>query len=137
MQIALLGLFIYPIYHQDMWKDQQQNKKLFKLRKKVIKAAILAAICVGSDWLSGIVLYLLYDRNTTILSFPFGINLFINLSVTIACFDCWKALIWPWSKKTRKRSTSGEAKPRRSELAKASSTLPDQHTSIKDIRSDA
>ena len=138
MQIALLGLFIYPICQTNSLQKQKQNKNLLKLRKKVIKAAILASICTVSDCLFGIVLYSLHDENTTTLSFPFSINLFINLSVTIACFDCWKKLIWPWSKETCKITISAAAKPcRLAFIATATFSLPDQHTSIKEIGSDA
>ena len=98
MQIGLLGLFIYPILKRTLWiNQQQQNGRNDPLIKRVKKAVILASICLATDILSVLVLNLVKEENTNTTIFIYSINLLVNHLVTIACFDYWKKLLWPWN----------------------------------------
>ena len=96
MQIALLSLFIYPILKRNLWRSHQQNQGYSRLMKRVKKAVILESICLGTDILSVVVLFLLYEENATQAIFMYSLNLVVNHLVVIGCFDCWKKLLWPW-----------------------------------------
>ena len=88
MQISLLALFIYPILKKTLRTNRQNNCNL-NLIRKVKKAIILALICVGTDIATLVLYFTVY--------WLLEINLIINLFVTIASFDCWKKLLWPWN----------------------------------------
>ena len=97
MQILLLCLFIYPIFKQARWSNQQNNHNLMR---RVKKAVVFSSICLGTD-ITTIVVYLLFATecvaNSTI--WVYIINLLINHLITIGCFDHWKNLLWPWNVK--------------------------------------
>ena len=97
VQLALLFLFIYPIAKRAMWQGQSKNKQNFALIKRVKKATILTIICLVTDILSVLISEVLSKENASDPTFDFGVNLVINHLVTIACFDYWKELLWPWN----------------------------------------
>ena len=94
MQLVLLFLFVYPILKRGMWKLQRKDECLMK---RVKKAVILTSICLGTDVISILLAEFLSVKNANIPFFNFGVNLVINHAVTIACFDHWKQLLWPWN----------------------------------------
>ena len=104
MQILLLMLFIYPILKQTSFQNKQSNnKRQSRLLKRVKKAVILGLICFITDFLPFIEIQLALAKIPNFLFFSYSFNLFINHLVTIACFDHWKQLLWPWN---LKRSSS-------------------------------
>ena len=72
------------------------------------KAIILALIAFATDILSILANILLSAENATNLTFDFGLNLVVNHLVTIACFDYWRQLIWPWNLNAKSRSETGK-----------------------------
>ena len=98
IQIALLGLFIYPVMKKVSWTDKNLNQTSV-LVKRVRKAMYLTLTCLVSDIMSAAVpLALLKENvNQNHLFFFYSINLAVNHVVTVACFDHWKDLIWPWN----------------------------------------
>ena len=112
MQIGLLGLFLYPILKRRLWIDQQQQSgRNDPLIKRVKKAVILASICLGTDVLSVVVLFVIYEEDTNSAVFMYSVNLVINHLVTIVCFDYWKRLLWPWNVKCKLCSKKPEKTP--------------------------
>ena len=103
MQILLLVLFIYPIMKQTSWQNQQNHESNSCLKKRVKKAVIFTLICLLTDLLSVILSQIFYVRKANIAIFPFTLNLVTNHLITIACFDNWKQLFWPWKLKPRKQ----------------------------------
>ena len=97
MQVALLGLFLYPMLKQTTWHNNKEESRSLALRKRVIKAIILASICLVSDILALIIYVVLDEGDSSRAGFMFGFNLLIDLVATIACFDHWKKLLWPWN----------------------------------------
>jgi len=97
MQVGLLVLFVYPIFNQSLWRNQQRNERNSLLMRRVKKAVILTSVCLGTDIVTFIVLILLYEEYGSSVNCTYSINLVINHLVTIACFDYWKKLIWPWN----------------------------------------
>ena len=120
MQIILLGLFIYPILKRALWKSHQSTDRNFTLMKRVKKAVILASICLATDLLSIGATRIYSPKNSNSALFPFGINLVINHFVTIACFDHWKKLLWPWNCKSGGESRQ---KKRKSDAISSMSTI--------------
>ena len=105
MQILLLFLFIYPILKRSAWISQQRNKQdSDALTRRVKKAIILALIALATDILSTITNILLGVGNVMKPRFEFSLNLVVNHLVTIACFDYWRQLLWPWNLKSKSRS---------------------------------
>ena len=106
IQISLLFLFIYPILKRSAWishqKNEQQNPS--DLINRVKKAIILALIAFATDIFSILANALLGVENTTKPTFDFGANLIVNQLVTIACFDYWRQLLWPWNLKSKSSS---------------------------------
>ena len=96
MQVLLLGLFIYPLVKQSSWHKNQQGMQNNRLLQLVIKAVILASVCLVTDIGSLVSLGLVYGEDTNNPSFLYTSNLVINYLVTIACFSIWKKLFWPW-----------------------------------------
>ena len=98
IQIALLGLFIYPIMKKVSWTDKNLDQTSV-LIKRVKKAVYLTLTCLVSDIMSAALpLALLKENvNQNHLFFFYSINLAVNHVVTVACFDYWKDLIWPWN----------------------------------------
>ena len=101
VQLALLFLFIYPIAKQAKCQGQSKNKHNSGLMRRVKKATILTSICLVTDILSVFTSELLSNENASDPTFDFGVNLVINHLVTIACFDHWKQLLWPWNLKVK------------------------------------
>ena len=103
IQISLLGLFIYPLLKQASWQRKLSGKKTKKskknscVQKRVKKAVILASVCLITDILTVVATRLAFEENKNNFSFMYDINLAINQLVTIACFDHWKKLLWPWN----------------------------------------
>ena len=109
MQIALLALFIHPILKRTLWQDQQKNDRNTSLMRRVKKAIVLTSVCLGTDIFSVVVLVLIYQENTNSAVFMYSVNLVINHLATIACFDNWKKMLWPWSVKFRKAKNVHES----------------------------
>ena len=99
MQIVLLTLFVYPIIKRTMWKSQLNRDRNICLLRRVKKAVVLTSICLGSDIAAVVATVLLLQKDASSVIFVFGVNLVINLLVTIACFDHWKKLLFPWHAK--------------------------------------
>jgi len=122
MQISLLFLFVYPILKCTLWQDQKrENRSNTLLMKRVKKAVILASVCFLTDLLTILAVIFVFtpSSNAPAPIFDFGVNLLINHLVTIACFDHWKQLLWPWtltdariSRRRKKDVTSTEINPR-------------------------
>ena len=102
MQIILLGLFIYPIFKRTLWRGSQNKGGNIRLMRRVHKAFVLTLICLFTDVLSVVMTKVFFVKHASSAIFPFSINLQINHLVTIACFDHWKRLLWPWKFKSRK-----------------------------------
>ena len=78
--------------------------------KRVKKATLLASICLAADLLSILATQFLFVKNANAAIFPHNINLVINHLVTIAYFDHWKQLLWPWYHKPSNGSRQSRAK---------------------------
>ena len=114
IQISLLFLFIYPILKRSAWTNHQKSQQSSDaLMKRVKKAIILASIAFATDILSILANILLSVENATKPTFDFGVNLVVNHLVTIACFDYWRQLLWPWNlnSKTRSETSSTNVSP--------------------------
>ena len=98
MQIALLGLFIYPIIKRTLWRSNDVNRNLILLQR-VRKATIITTVCLVSDILSAALIQSVSYRFLNI----YHLNLLINHLATIACFDYWKQMLWPWNCKPSKK----------------------------------
>ena len=121
MQIILLRLFIYPMLKQTLWQSNQNHKRSNRLMKRVKKAIFLKSICLTTDFLSILTTQFLLVKNANAMSFPFSLNLEINLLVTIACFDHGKKMLWLWNLKSGKKSHLGK---RKSDAITSISTIP-------------
>ena len=98
MQIGLLFLFLYPIFKNSTWRsDQQQNERNTFLLRRVKKAVALTVTCLTTDFIIIAIGPSLSNPKSN-FGFPtFAINLMINHLITIACFDHWRKLLWPWN----------------------------------------
>ena len=96
MQIALLGLFIFPIIKRTLWGNEEMSRHSMLLQR-VKKAIIITIICLISDILSASVTWFLQRPNVTSLFVLYSLNLTINHLATVACFDNWKLMILPWN----------------------------------------
>ena len=110
IQVSLLGLFICPLLKQASWQQKLSGKRTKKSMKnnrmlrRVKKAVVLASICLVTDILTVVATRLAFEENKNNFSFMYDINLAINQLVTIACFDHWKKLLWPWNTKCLRTS---------------------------------
>ena len=100
MQTVLLGLFIHPIYNRALWRGQN-NDGNSKLMKRVKKAIIFTFISLITDVLTTVFAYTVNCKGTNEAVFGLTLNLVINHSITIACFDHWRNILWPWNFKSR------------------------------------
>ena len=102
MQIALLGLFIFPIIKRTLWRSKEVNQHVVLLQR-VKKAIIITAVCLITDILSALITG--FTATSNVISFfgIYSINLFINQLATVACFDHWKLLLWPWKHELQKK----------------------------------
>ena len=99
MQVVLLLLFIYPILKRTLWKGQLNSDRNICLLRRVKKAVILTSVCLGSDIAAVVATLLLLQKDVSSVIFVYGVNLVVNLLVTITCFDHWKKLLFPWHAK--------------------------------------
>ena len=129
MQIVLLTLFIYPILKRTLWKGQLNSDRNICLLKRVKKAVILTSVCLGSDIAAVVATVLLLQEDTSNVIFVYGVNLAINLLVTVACFDHWKKLLFPWHAKpeTGTRTTSSVSNPPTRSYSKDLSVTDESH----------
>ena len=95
MQVILLGLFIHPLRKRASWSGQTPSQKI-RLQQSVKKAVILAVICLISDILIPIITLVLLKPNENDIYTIYNFNIIINHLVTVACFDQWKTMLWPW-----------------------------------------
>jgi len=118
MQLALLGLFINPMFNRLLILSQSKRKKqgssrkssISRLMSRVKRAVIITTICLISDVVSGISVILLFRLNTNNFTFPYNINLVVNLFGVIGCFDNWKNIVWPLAEKESQREGSSKRK---------------------------
>ena len=103
MQIALLWLFVNPLLKRRLWRDTQQAERSCCLMQRVKKAIVLASICIFIDVCAFSANYLLYEEHANRVVFPYSVNLVVNCSVAIACFDCWKQIPRPWKMKSQEQ----------------------------------
>ena len=73
MQISLFRLFIYAIFKQAQWSDQQNNPNLMR---RVKKAVVFTSICLETD-IGTIVVYSFFAIGCVVNSvkWVYGINL--------------------------------------------------------------
>ena len=134
LHVIFLLLFICPLINLRSQRSRkvQQKNQLDCLRRKMIRAICLAAICSATD----IVAYLLliFVARGSI----FTTDVVINHLAIIACFDCWKKLLWPWNIKSHKNGLDDEEVYRMTVFpsdARRTITDPGAHTSIREPRS--
>ena len=108
MQIALLWLFVNPLLKRRLWRDTQQAERSCRLMQRVKKAIVLASICIFTDVCAFSANYFLYEEHANRVVFPYSVNLFINCSVAIGCFDCWKQILWPWKMKSQEQEIASK-----------------------------
>ena len=104
MQIALLGLFIFPIIKRTLWRSKDANQHLLLLQR-VKKAIIITVVCLISDILSALITWSTTRPNVTSFFGIYSINLLINHLATVACFDHWKLMLWPWKQDPNKTTS--------------------------------
>ena len=104
MQVILLELFIHPLRKRASWSGKTLSQKI-RLQQRVKKAVILAVICLASDVVIPIITMVLVKSNENEIYTVYNFNIIINHLVTIACFDQWKTMLWPW-KHLKKESTN-------------------------------
>ena len=110
MQIGLLFLFLNPMFKSSLWRNQQQNERNTSLLGRVKKAIILALICLATDVLT-IALTVSVPKKANSIALPSLVtNLVINHLVTVACFDHWRKLLWPWGICLKNVSTDNQQK---------------------------
>ena len=98
MQLSLLFLFIYPILTRTTRRGHQSNEqRSTALMRRVKKAIVLTSITLGTDIVTILMQTIFRTEYSISFVFHFGANLVINHLVTIACFDNWKQLLWPWT----------------------------------------
>ena len=95
-QLGLLFLFLYPLLKSSKWLNQQQTVCNKGLLGRIKKAIVLASICLATDILTIAIRAIAMKRNGIIVLSIFTTNLVINHLMTIACFDHWRELVWPW-----------------------------------------
>ena len=118
MQIILLGLFAYPILKRASWRvhhEHDHHNSCLIIRVK--KAIILTSISLLIDVFSITSSLLFNPGNTNEVLFDFSLNLMINHLVTIACFDHWKELLWPWNFKISEKLHQNGKKSETTSLA--------------------
>lgn len=94
MQLSVLILFIYPIIKRSTMTRAglNTNSKLFH---RVRKAAILTVVCIATDVISFCVAFLITNKAISL----FCINACVNQYSMIFCFDYWKIILCPCTKK--------------------------------------
>ena len=136
LQIFLLHLFVYPI--KALQDQRNRNNEVDRLNGKVLKASLLAFLCLATNEIFSILFVAFNQHQFWLGYFPFNINLAINYLATIACFDCWKIMLWPWNLKPyRNGSVDKELYPMAVFPSETRHTISDRdaHTSIREPRS--
>ena len=109
MQVLLLGLFIYPILKQTSWQGHQWSNQ--HLIKRVKKAIVFTAISLLTDFAPLVAIVCVHVKITNSFFFTYSLTFIINHLVTIACFDNWKQLLWPWKlKRSNEKSNRNKNK---------------------------
>ena len=98
MQLALLGLFIYPLLKQSSWHKNEQGMQNHRMLQLVRKSVILASVSIITDIITAVSVNVFFDNDTNNPTFVHNLNLIINYLITIRIFSFWKKLFWPWSK---------------------------------------
>ena len=98
MQLSLLFLFVYPILTRTTRRGHQSSEqRSTALMRRVKKAIFFTSITLGTDIVTVIIALIFRTEYSIGFVFHFGTNLVVNHLVTIACFDNWKQLLWPWT----------------------------------------
>ena len=97
MQITLLALFIKPILNRMTLKghETRRSKSFSRLLKRLKRAVALTGLCLLSDIVSGVCVILFFKPKSNNYTFPYNINVAVNLFAVIGCFDYWFAILWP------------------------------------------
>ena len=95
MQIALLGLFIFPIIKRALWGSKETSHNSILLQR-VRKAIVITLVCLLSDIISAAITWATNQPNATSFFTIYSLNLTVNHLAAIACFDYWKTMLWPW-----------------------------------------
>ena len=133
--VIFLLLFICPIMNlrSQRSREVQQNNQLDCLKRKMIKAICSAAFC----FVTTIATYLF--MGFVLPSFYIAyINVVINHLAVIACFDCWKKLLWSWNIQSHRNGLDEEEIYQMAVFpsdARRTITDPGAHTSIREPRS--
>ena len=98
MQLALLGLFIYPLLKQSSWHKNEQGMQNHRMLQLVRKSVILASVSVITDVITAVSVNVFFDNDTNNPTIVHSLNLVINYLIAIGIFSYWKKLFWPWSK---------------------------------------
>ena len=132
--LIFLLLFICPIIklRSQQSREVQQSDQTDCLKRKMIKAICLAAFCWVTDIVTCLLLIFVLPAFYVI-----DINVIINLLAIIACFDCWKKLLWPWNTKSHRNDLVDEELYPMTVLSLDTRTItdPGAHTSIREPRS--
>ena len=140
-QLLLLLLFLWPMLSMSSFFEDENNEVIVTDNsKRYLKqwqrtTNIEFFYLISNATVGFIVIFWSADqRYSPFISFPFNINLVINNFLAIACFDCWKKRLWPWSVDFR-----GNPLPMSVASTKAARTVTDfgAHTSIREPRSTA
>ena len=103
MQLSLLFLFVYPILTRRGHQSSEQRSTA--LMRRVKKAIVLTSITLGTDIVTIMIETIFWTEYSISFVFHFGGNLVINHLVTIACFDNWKQLLWPWTLSAQRQNS--------------------------------
>lgn len=98
MQLTLLGLFLYPLFRQESWR-KQNNLGDSTLLKRVKKAVLLTSISLITDI---VVVVMITSIKSPLNIISYNLNLFINNVVIICCFDNWKTILFPCTRRSEK-----------------------------------
>jgi len=109
MQIALLGLFVFPIIKRSFLGAQGMNRHS-ALHRQMRKAIIITIVCLLSDILSAGITWVFQIPNVTSFFALYSLNLSVNHLATVACFDQWKLMLWPWNFNSNIRPSKSDAK---------------------------
>ena len=140
IQLLFLSYFTATIV---VLRNQQnrrvrRNNQFDQLKRKATKVWIIALFCMVTDVIFTTLFVAFHQQYFGFAYFPFSINLVINHLATIAFFDCWKTILWPWNLKFDKNGEVDEEVYRMTVFpsdARRTMTDPGAHTSIREPRS--
>ena len=140
IQSSLLIRFSFPIAALRNHRNRrvQRNNRVDQLKQRAIKAWIIALFCMVTDVIFTVLFITFHPQYFGFAYFPFKINLVINHLATIAFFDCWKTILWPWNLKSDRNGEIDEGLYRMTVFpsdAHRTITDPGAHTSIREPRS--